>query len=350
MAPSSLSAATLTGVDRVRHQLLTALHIGKLTPGDKVPSVRRLADQIGMNRKTVHRAYRRLATEGLLDLRPGSGTFIAETSAGGPERAPIGELVVAANRCRAAASGLGLAPEAFASFLRIYLGAGLRDLPLAVAECNREQLHLIEQKLRTSLGVAPRPVLLSELASAPRQALRHCFGIVTTDCHLAEVRGLVAPLGTRVYRVALDPSFLQRLVEHARQGPVIMVLRDTSFVPVFLRLLRQMAVSPELIRRFRMAEPHQVRAMADQITEPASIYVSPLVTGAEELCTGGRFRRLKLRWRVEQTSLERLKASLALDFAAGPMRGGQNAAEALGQPRQLRRIAIKPSLEEPAGS
>ena len=49
------------GTDRVRHELLIALHFGKLSPGDQVPSVRRLADRTGMNRKTVHRAYTRLA-------------------------------------------------------------------------------------------------------------------------------------------------------------------------------------------------------------------------------------------------------------------------------------------------
>ena len=65
-----------------------------------MPSVRRLADMTGMNRKTVHRAYTRLAAEGLLDLRPGSGTFIADRVEGG-RIASVADLQQALNRCRA---------------------------------------------------------------------------------------------------------------------------------------------------------------------------------------------------------------------------------------------------------
>ena len=36
-----------SGLERVRHELLTALHFGKLSPGDRAPSVRRLADLTG---------------------------------------------------------------------------------------------------------------------------------------------------------------------------------------------------------------------------------------------------------------------------------------------------------------
>ena len=101
MAPSGNLAPPPSGLERVRHELLTALHFGRLTPGDRAPSVRRLADMTGMNRKTIHRAYTRLAAEGLLDLRPGSGTFIADEINGRPSS--VGELQRALNRCRASA-------------------------------------------------------------------------------------------------------------------------------------------------------------------------------------------------------------------------------------------------------
>ena len=107
MAPTGLPRTQpQKGLERVRHELLTALHFGHLCPGDQVPSVRRLADQTGMNRKTIHRAYRRLAHEGLLDLRPGSGTFVADSVPGETEAAPVRELLAAANRCRATAKSL----------------------------------------------------------------------------------------------------------------------------------------------------------------------------------------------------------------------------------------------------
>jgi len=50
---------------------------GSLRPGDRLPSVRRLSDELGVNPATVVAAYRILAREGLLESRQGSGAFVA---------------------------------------------------------------------------------------------------------------------------------------------------------------------------------------------------------------------------------------------------------------------------------
>src|SRR5437870_3430138 len=75
MAPSNAATRPGQGTERVREHLMTSLHLGRLRPGDRVVSVRRLADITGLNRKTVHRAYLALVKEGVLDARPGAGTF-----------------------------------------------------------------------------------------------------------------------------------------------------------------------------------------------------------------------------------------------------------------------------------
>lgn len=48
-----------------------------LSPGDPLPSVRALAQQLGLNPNTVVRAYRELEARGLVESRHGQGTFIA---------------------------------------------------------------------------------------------------------------------------------------------------------------------------------------------------------------------------------------------------------------------------------
>lgn len=317
MAPS-FNAHARSSLERVRHQFLTALHLGKLLPGDRVPSVRRLADMTGLNRKTVHRAYQLLANEGLLDLRPGSGTFIAAV---GESPTPIAELLLAANRSRVTAGSLGLAPEVFASFLQLYHSSRLSGLPLLVAECNQEQLGLIEHELRATLGIAARSVLLPELASRTAHWVQGSWGVVTTDCHLKEVGALLGPFAVPVYRIALDPTFPQQLLEHARRMPVVMVVRDANFVPAFSRLLKQLSVPGELLQRFSIVERQEAAALLREIKEPAAVYISPLVPF--EFSLPSRFQRLRLQWRIEAGSLERLKASLALELAqrgaaAGP--------------------------------
>ena len=65
-----LSSAVPAGrqiVDAIRTHLVE----GDLAPGDALPSVRRLAMELGVHFNTVAQAYRQLAEEGWLDLKHG---------------------------------------------------------------------------------------------------------------------------------------------------------------------------------------------------------------------------------------------------------------------------------------
>lgn len=60
-------------VDAIRRQIST----GELSVGDKLPSVRGLAQQLGINPNTVSKSYAQLAAEGWLESRSGLGLFVA---------------------------------------------------------------------------------------------------------------------------------------------------------------------------------------------------------------------------------------------------------------------------------
>lgn len=49
-----------------------------LKPGDKLPSVREMAIQVGINPNTVQRTYRELELMGIVETRRGQGTFVTE--------------------------------------------------------------------------------------------------------------------------------------------------------------------------------------------------------------------------------------------------------------------------------
>jgi len=65
-------------VEQVRH----AIELGALRPGDQLPGMRRLAEQLVMNPNTVAKAYREMEHAGLIALRHGAGAFVAETTDG----------------------------------------------------------------------------------------------------------------------------------------------------------------------------------------------------------------------------------------------------------------------------
>ena len=56
--------------------------MGRIQPGHKLPSVRQFARVHKVNPKTIHRIYRRLAEDGYVQLRAGSGAYIAPIQRG----------------------------------------------------------------------------------------------------------------------------------------------------------------------------------------------------------------------------------------------------------------------------
>jgi GntR family transcriptional regulator len=74
IAPSSGVPITRQIVDQIRSRCAS----GVLKPGDRLPSVRELARELAVNQNTILRAYERLTAEGLLELRHGEGTFVAD--------------------------------------------------------------------------------------------------------------------------------------------------------------------------------------------------------------------------------------------------------------------------------
>ncbi len=60
--------------DRVKEMVIS----GKIKPGDFVPSIRKLAKDLGVNVNTVARAYRELVNEGVLQPVKGEGYTVRE--------------------------------------------------------------------------------------------------------------------------------------------------------------------------------------------------------------------------------------------------------------------------------
>ena len=63
-------------------RIRTALRERRLGPGDRLPSVRELAEAAGVNVNTVRAVYARLESEGLVRSEHGRGTFVSGLPAG----------------------------------------------------------------------------------------------------------------------------------------------------------------------------------------------------------------------------------------------------------------------------
>ena len=71
----------ISGKESVYEQIINHyrkyISLGILKPLEKMPSVRELAIEIGVNHKTVERAYQELVKEGLIESIPKKGYFVS---------------------------------------------------------------------------------------------------------------------------------------------------------------------------------------------------------------------------------------------------------------------------------
>jgi GntR family transcriptional regulator len=77
--PSSGVPIYLQLMEQVKH----AIETGALRPGDQLPGIRPLAEELVINPNTVAKVYRELEHEGVLELRHGSGAFVAKNARAG---------------------------------------------------------------------------------------------------------------------------------------------------------------------------------------------------------------------------------------------------------------------------
>lgn len=101
--------------EQLRGQLVAQITSGELAPGTRLPSVRRLADDLGLAPNTVARTYRELEGSGFVRTAGRNGTIVLPPN-DGPDIADqaLGLAEAYAKSMRA----LGLGPDAMVTYLR----------------------------------------------------------------------------------------------------------------------------------------------------------------------------------------------------------------------------------------
>jgi DNA-binding transcriptional regulator YhcF (GntR family) len=87
-SPFRIDPASATApFEQLRTQIISGVKDGTLVPGAKLPTVRNLADELGLAPNTIARAYRELERDDVIETRGRNGTFIAATGDAGHRHA-----------------------------------------------------------------------------------------------------------------------------------------------------------------------------------------------------------------------------------------------------------------------
>ena len=221
--------------DRLRDRILNALHLGLLRPGDRLPSIRTLWREMGVDHRVVAQAYRTLEAEGLVEVRGRSGVYLA------PQDQFGGELLAETARWLA-----GVLVEAWKRRLTI------ADVPELIRRCtqtvtlrcacvesNEDQMTAYTAELQEQFGLDPYPVRISPLP-LPRpersvefhwveDELRGCDLVVTTSYHARLVRKAAENVGIPAVVLTVNPDVVETIQKRLREGPLTVVAVEPSF-------------------------------------------------------------------------------------------------------------------------
>jgi DNA-binding transcriptional regulator YhcF (GntR family) len=84
--------------EQLRGQVAREARDGRLPVGYKLPTVRGLAEQLGLAANTVAKAYRALEADGVIETRGRNGTYIAAGDSGSREAAAAATAYVERTR------------------------------------------------------------------------------------------------------------------------------------------------------------------------------------------------------------------------------------------------------------
>ncbi|QXE38921.1 GntR family transcriptional regulator [Streptomyces sp. GMY02] len=101
---------------QIVQQTKQALRLGVLVPGDRLPTAKEVAETSTVNPNTTLKAYRELEREGLVEPRPGQGTFVRRTL-GRPETGTDSPLYAELVAWMSKAAGAGLEQEDVAALV-----------------------------------------------------------------------------------------------------------------------------------------------------------------------------------------------------------------------------------------
>lgn len=214
----------------LRSWLLGELHIGRLEPAAKLPSIRQQARDQGIDHRLMADAYRRLEDEGLVEIRGRSGVYVARRQPARDHDSAEGRWLTGA---LAAAWQHNFDAARAARVLDL---ASSNRIRCACFESTEDHLDACCTELRQRFGMNVDPVRMlgpgETGALAERARIRRKLGdvqvAVTTAFHAPVVRPLAEAARVPLLVVSLHDRFRELLRERMQEGMTV-VIADPAY-------------------------------------------------------------------------------------------------------------------------
>ncbi|MBR9989636.1 MAG: GntR family transcriptional regulator [Gemmatimonadetes bacterium] len=251
-------------VDQLRDRIVTGLYFGNWQPGERLPSIRDIADAESVDRKTAAAAYHRLEEEGLVEVKARSGVFLRDEREGGGGNG-VGPLEKLQRRWLKnsydGARALGLDTR---TVMRLFSAVSeVESTPVPIVEEDEATARTVAEELRGCVGIDARPVGLSELGRRESSFAGAPFA-VTTPYYAARVNMAMPRIPLIIATLSLD--LLHDLMERAAGGTILVTVPSEWIASRVESVLRQSAPNMDRTRVVvvdRHSDLRQLRSDAD---------------------------------------------------------------------------------------
>ena len=233
---------------QIQEKIKLALLLGRLRPGDTLPSIRDVEREVGVSRNIVRKAYLELQTLGVLNLRHGKGVLVQKQLHYGGRDSVLEKCAAFSHEILVRAREMRVSPSAFARYL--YQQAREHEIQspfLIFVDATKSQATERAGNISAIWQVNVPGYSLDELAAIPKQELRTIRKVLTNYIRFDQVRRVV---GNHVEVIPLGLSFTEKTIREFSRLParanLILVLDDDDYpsLSLLIDLYRKLLVKP----------------------------------------------------------------------------------------------------------
>lgn len=213
-------------VRQLRYRIIGWLHVGRIRRGDRLPSIREVAKESGADHRAVADAYRVLEAEGLVEIRPGSGVYVATAdrteSVGSETVGWLGGILAEGWSRGISRSEVG---DLVGRCARV-------QLRCACIESTEDHMVALCAEMEEGFSLETEAVLVdtdAEHDAVTPERLATADLVVTTVFHAKLGRAAAAAAGKPAVIVGINPEFAAELRRRLHEQPMTAVVVDPLY-------------------------------------------------------------------------------------------------------------------------
>lgn len=218
----------------LRRRIMADIHLGRLKPGDRLPSLRTVGNELGVSIRAAARAYMELQEEGLVTVRGRSGIYLVLPQVADVSLDPpldwYAEMLKDAWTRRITVSQLA---ETLEQLVETPIRAACVESTVDHMEAFCGELADDFALETTSVKLTSEGAEVDDRTVSLVDALADVDFAVTTAFHAADVQAAASVLNLPVVIVSMNESMVEAIERELRSHPVTIVADDAAFLNRF---------------------------------------------------------------------------------------------------------------------